>query len=379
MNVRIPGLIVLAALAGAAACKDNPTAAGSGTPAKVISNFQSVNLRGIGATGTVTSEIVDSRLTPLPGTITFSTCDPTIATVAIDPTYQPVPNTSTRAVVTSTSLNKTCIIASASGLKPDTVTAIVLPLTFPGSLSRSTAKIGDTVVINSTTLLKFIPGTTAITVNTAASPPTVLSVTANAITFLAPNIAKADSIHISGVNVTYAGVSLNLGTTTLIHTSADFWGPADTSYATAPDISSILPPDTLTTTHLIAAQPTAANGATQCPEVVQGFGSTGPCAIFKFTLAAPTALSFNTDWDGVDGGNPDIDIYTCSNNNPATCDFEDGGAGATGKKPQATKIFTFPAGTHYFVVELFAACDNSPGCSGNPPTNLIVTIGRTQQ
>jgi hypothetical protein len=47
--------------------------------------------------------------------------------------------------------------------------------------------------------------------------------------------------------------------------------------------------------------------------------------------------------------------------------FEDGGAGATNLKPQATANHKYTAGTHYFVIENYA---------GATSRNLYTTISR---
>src|SRR5215813_810737 len=126
MKARISGLIgVMVALVS---CKSDPTASGTGTPSAVIANFSALTIGGIGTTGTFVAQIVDSRLTPLGGTINVATCDASIATVALDPTYAPVPNTSVRAIVTGISLNRTCVVVTASGLAPDTIAVFIMPV-----------------------------------------------------------------------------------------------------------------------------------------------------------------------------------------------------------------------------------------------------------
>jgi hypothetical protein len=128
MNVRYSGLIVLAALASAAACRSNPTADGSGTPAMVLADFDSVAIDSIGGTGSFTAWVVDSRLTPLVQSVSFAMCGggSAIATVANDGSFAPVPaGTRYRAIITGHAAGATCVVASAAGLKPDTVRIVV--------------------------------------------------------------------------------------------------------------------------------------------------------------------------------------------------------------------------------------------------------------
>ncbi|HEX4560688.1 MAG TPA: hypothetical protein VH113_02555 [Gemmatimonadales bacterium] len=127
MNVRISSVIVIA-LAGAAACKSNPLADGAGAPAQILINFDTVAI-SVGGKAAVQAMVVDSRLTPLPVTITFSVCSGGggIASVAVDGTYHPIPATSAQAIVTGAAVGSTCVQAASSGLKPASAAVVVSP------------------------------------------------------------------------------------------------------------------------------------------------------------------------------------------------------------------------------------------------------------
>jgi hypothetical protein len=126
MNVRISSVIVIAALAGAAACKSNPLADGAGTPVKVLVSYDTLAFDAAGLATAVQAVVVDSRLTPLPASITFSLCGPAgVATVAVDGNYHPVPNTSAQAIVTAVASGETCVQAASSGLSPATIDVTV--------------------------------------------------------------------------------------------------------------------------------------------------------------------------------------------------------------------------------------------------------------
>jgi hypothetical protein len=362
MNARISGLIgVMAALA--VGCKSDPTATGAGTPTAVVANFSSLTM-SLGTSSSFIAQIVDSRLTPLGGAITFTSCDASAVTVATDPTYHPVPNTSTRAVVNGVGLNKVCVIASASGVKPDTVSVTVLPVVFPGAISGPAAPQPGSVVTITTGAATLQFDTAAVTVafGTEFDTAVVLAKSASSVTVAVPAFT-ADSLRIGGMVLTYTGKSIALATPKITPGASLYAGTS--SFATAPDISSLLPASGVTDT-LYPAQPLANNQAV-CPEAYLGFGSAGPCVLLKFTLAAPTTLSFTVNWIG-GATSPDIDIYTCSAATAATaCDFEDGGNGATGSKPQSTGLHAFPAGSHYVVIEDF---------SGGAVANYTFSIAR---
>ena len=370
MNVRKPGLIVLAALAGAAACKDNPTSDGSGNPAAVIANFSTVTLHGVGSQGTVTASIVDSRLTPLGGAISFSTCDASIVTIATDPTYQPVPNTSARAVLNGITLNKSCVVVSASGLKPDTVTVLVMPTYLPATLSSLTPKGGDTLTVTTTN-----PLLTLDTANLGVTFPVgvkgvILSKSTTSFKALIPFSAagKTDSIRVSGVNVTYAGVDNSLATPGVFVQTGDFWA-GDSSFATAPDLGGLIPSVAGDSSIVFFTTTPVANAAI-CGEGPGG-GSSGPCMVFKVTVPAADSVTFSLAWPSGDAGfNPDIDTYFCTSTSAASCFSPGGGAGATVGNPEAITV-KLAAGTYYWVAEYFAACDDSPAskCAGNGVVN----------
>jgi hypothetical protein len=199
----------------------------------------------------------------------------------------------------------------------------------------------------------------------------VLSLTADAATLLAP-FSDGGPLTIDGVVVTYVtDLEVTLPSAGAMHQAGYRWA-GDNSWQTAPDISSILPAPG-TSTQFLSGSPTV-NNVSVCPEfvaVAPPNQSSGPCSIYKFTLSDTATYKFTTDWIGTAGA-PDIDIYACSdsvvsaaafNNN---C-FEDGGAGATNLKPQATANHKYTAGTHYFVIENYA---------GATSRNLYTTISR---
>jgi hypothetical protein len=128
MNARISGLIgVVAVFAGVAACHKDPTAAGAGVATRVVANFDSLAIDSAGATAQFVASVVDQDLTPMTKAVTLAVCGggSGIISVTKDASYQPVPNTSTRAIVTGVSSGTSCVVASSSGVKADTVKVTV--------------------------------------------------------------------------------------------------------------------------------------------------------------------------------------------------------------------------------------------------------------
>lgn len=356
--------VVCAALAsGTWACKGDPTADLRGGPASV-SLVPGLIFLDEGKATSLLVAVRDEQLNTLAADITVMSADPTVATVEIDTTRPVVDGARHSYVVSAAAPGHTKLNVTGGGLS-DTVAVSVLPLAFNGTISTLTPKGGDTVVINSTAVLKFNPATVAITFP-GGQAPTVLAKSANAVTVLVP-FSDVGPLTIDGVVVTYVtGLETTLPSSGVMHQTGDHWAGAN-SWQTAPDITSILP-GAGSTTHFIATSPASSNVAV-CPEGVLGFGSSGPCVMFKFTLPDSTVLNFTTDWIGAAAA-PDIDIYSCADSTVAAfganC-FEDGGGGATGAKPQATGNFKYPPGTHYFVIENYA---------GSTSRNLYTSISR---
>ncbi len=151
MQLRISGLLgVMAALAAAAGCKKDPTADLAGTPTAIQAEFATLGdtlTFTPGNTGTFTAWVIDARFTRLVSDISFGACDATKASVAADASYNPVPATSSRAIVSAVSPGNTCAVVSSGSLKPDTVTILVARLipTLSTTATPSSGTVGVTV------------------------------------------------------------------------------------------------------------------------------------------------------------------------------------------------------------------------------------------
>jgi hypothetical protein len=373
MKPRISGLIGIVALVGGTlvSCKSDPTADGVGTPVAVELDFSHLDL-SVGDSAKVVATIVDNRLTPLEGDVTFSSCDPTSATVTPDNSYNPVPPLSKRATIHAIGPNATCIIASSGSAKPDSTTLTILTTQFAGAFSVTSADPGTILTISSTQTLKFDPATAKVTFAGGEQPP-IVSATADQIQVVTPFTADGP-LTIDGIVVTYVpGLVVSLPTSTsFTQTGTDTYTPADQAWNSAPDISSFIPAAGQSS-WLVTTGPTT-NPANTCPEDRWGFaafGLAGNCILLKFTLAAPATLSFTTDWNG---GSGDVDVVVCSDSTLANFDqtlttftpcADDGLAGATSNKPEVAGGVTYPAGTYWLALQDF---------DGGGVTNVYVKI-----
>ena len=353
MNRRLFGAFgVLAIVAfSVGGCKSDPFSDLDGTPSAVVTNFSYLQLP-IGGSATVNATVLDARAIPLAVPITFTPCTADVTTTP-DTSYHPHPVTSAQVIVTAVSANATCVIVAGGGIE-DTISVAVLPAGFGGAFSSATPKGGDTLTITSTATLKFDTATVAVTFGAAGSG-FLVSKSRDALKVLVP-FGAAGPLTIAGVEVTYvASLIVTLPTTNTVTTTGDFW-VGDDAYGTAPAIN--LPAAAGGRTYMITNFHSTNNLAI-CGEAA--FGSTGPCALYRYTVSDSTDLTFSVDWDSA----ADVDIYSCAGPSGGSC-FEDPGSGATGAKPQS---FTFTAapGTHYFSIENY---------DGVPTTNLRVTITR---
>ena len=373
MNRRLFGAlgVVVVFTLSVGSCKSDPFADVHGAPAALVTNFSYLQVAA-GDSTPLRASVVDATATPLELPVTFTACTADVS-VLTDTSYHAIPNTSTQVLVKGVNPSPTCVVAAGGGFK-DTIKVAVVPSAFLGALSTLTPKGGDTLTINSTTLLKFDTSKVAVTFKGGAA--TTLSKSADAVTVLVP-FGPAGPATIAGVNVTFVtNLVVTVPTKDIITPTGDLWA-GDSAWATAPDWTALIPAAAASTNHAIVAL-TAANNKALCPEFRMGLlkatkASTGPCSIFRFTLAAPTVLRFRVDWVG-GATNPDVDLSVCAdstaaafNSTRAPCNFE-GGAGATAAKPQTTAASkTYAAGTWWFVIENFA---------GVPSANHYVDIIR---
>jgi len=346
----------------ALACAKDPTDS-LRTGASQLSVTPTVAFLDPGSSVSIVVVARDPQLNAVPVTLSATSANPATATVVVD-TARHFPDGATQAfLVTAVNPGQTTLSLTGGGLTT-AATVNVLPPVFDGTLSALTRQGGDTLTITASSVLTFNPATVTVMFGDGAELGTIVSASAGSIKVLTPYFSTPSKLTITGIAF-IPGLELTLETIGSVTQTGDFWA-ADNSWQTAPDITALLPAAGTSTKMISTSGP--ANVAV-CPEGVLGFGSSGPCMMFKFTLADTATYKFTTDWEGTAAA-PDIDIYVCGDstvaNFGASC-FEDGGNGATGAKPQATVNFKYAAGTHYFVIENY---------DGAVSKNLRTTIAR---
>ena len=135
------------------ACAEDPLSNLDGEPAAVIPDV-SLAVLNLEQDRAITASVVDGRLTPMAIPVSFTACDSDID-LAMDEDYDPVPATSTRAIITAQVLDVSCVVVTGAGFT-DTVEVVNLPAEWEtASLSATTLAGGDTLTVFATPLLKF--------------------------------------------------------------------------------------------------------------------------------------------------------------------------------------------------------------------------------
>lgn len=330
----VAGSVLLAGFA--VACRKDPTASGVGAPAEVILDFSALRLSQ-GDSATIEARIVDNRLTPLEGTITFASCDAATATVIPNGSFDPRPPTAAQAVVHALGANATCITASAEGAKPDSVIVTVLPTSFTVNASSTTLNVGDTLTLTAPGALQF---SAAANVDFGGNPGSVISQSATTLVVQVPmpDAAVAGPLTVTGVSVTYVP-----GLTVDLPTASSFTVTNANDPNSLPDPAVQLP------------IPTAGNSAV----LFDGFATGETDNFYSFTLAATTTFTVTLSW----GTAADVDILWCD----AGCNnFVGNFDGASTANPEVSQV-TLPAGTYNLWLNQFAE-------NGEPAHLYTITI-----
>lgn len=324
MNRRLFGAFgVLAVIAfSVGGCKSDPLSDLDGNPAAVVTDFSYLQLP-IGSSISITASVLDARTTPLAIPVTFTACSNAV-TVAPDPSYNPIPATSARAIVTAQTPANSCVIVSGGGVT-DTVAVSTVPVAFDGPFSTTSPVIGDTLTLTSSALLGFDPASADIDFGGGIHGE-ILVRTADSLMVRVPqpDATQPAVVQVEGVVVKYV--------------------PGLIVTMTSPTPLDVVPVgDRETPGAVVITIP--ANGA---PDLVfwDGFKTGEPTDYFyQYTLAAPDTLTFTVDWTG----GADLDLVNLRSNFTVI-----GGFGAAGAAhPETYTVIFTAAGTYHLLVEQF--------------------------
>jgi len=375
-RLAIRKIVAGTAVLAAAACAGDPTESLRTGP----SNFSLRPDQMFVDSGTTRGfEVIvrDAQLNPVAASVTLTSTNPNIFTVGPDTAAPSGDGARYNFVVTARAPGEARLVVTSSGIA-DTATITVLLPALPLTISDTVPRAGQTITVRASPTHKFTAATEVLFGGDDSIPGLRHRVTADSVVVVAPFGSSAGVLTITNVNVLYhAGLVQDLPTTRRVRVTGDLWPAGDTSYATAPNLFTVLPlPAVGDSVHTITNL--GPNNFTHCAEYGPAGPpnfSTGPCVIYKFTVAGPDSLNLllRVDWDN----DADIDVYACDGTGFAGC-FESGGTAASGRKPEYLQnplvggvrtptAFKYPPGDHYFVLELF---------DGDKPDNMYVTIYR---
>ncbi|MDP3911697.1 MAG: hypothetical protein Q8Q14_15030 [Gemmatimonadales bacterium] len=324
MNRRLFGALgAIAVLTMAGGCAGDPLSDFDGNPAAIVKNFTYLQLAE-GTSIAVTASVVDGRATPLVDPVTFTACTSAI-TVVPDPDYDPVPATSSGAIVTAVTPDASCVVVQGGGLD-DTIDVAVLPVGFTGAASTTTPQVGELFTLSSTALLKFDPASSNVDFGGGILGE-VVSRTADELTVRVPqpDATQPATITVTDVDVTYVpGLRVDLATVAAF----DVENPHDPNDGPNPAVAIAIPATTADTTVLY-----------------DGFKTGEADNFYSITLSGSTTFTVTLGWPT--GADLDI-LYT--NSAGACCVGNFDGAGAS--NPEQSQV-TLAAGTYYLWINNF--------------------------
>lgn len=336
------GVVAMAA----SACFSDPTSDLRNGPSRLNLSRRFV-VQNVGDTDQVNVSVLDDQGNALSfEAVSYAPVDPTVATMADlpDSTLRTFPgNTLFKTILIGLGAGTTKIAITAGGVT-DSLTVLVFPVAFTGTITPASGNMGDTITVTAPAGITF--DTTVANVTLNGGPVLRTGRTTTTIKFLAPDV--------TGGTITVTG-GLLLGQYAL---------PALTSTATLtvanqanePANDNMLAPGTLAAT-------------TSFQTLFGSLSSSDANDFFRIDLAAPGIIEAFLDFTGTgagNAGNPDIDVYVVRDVNgngiinAADICNEFGGTfleadctGATSANPEHEITKTLPAGTYYINVELF--------------------------
>jgi hypothetical protein len=334
----------LLAAAAAAGGFDDPTSDLRGGPAALRMSASRIFI-GPAETFVVSATIVDGQGNPVPGRVSFSSVDASVATVA-DLLEDTLPGLlSSSGEITGVAAGATYVRATGEGVT-DSAWVVVVPAQFLGGVNPTTGSVGDVITLTAPAALSFDPATAAVFVNGAQS--FVTSATSSQLQFVSPP-SSGGTVSIDGLVLINQIALPRLDASTAI----DIADPSEPGND-GPGGGQTIP---LPTT--VGASVTV-YGAIEDGVDVDDF--------FTITTTTGDSLEIVIDWPVLDP-NIDIDAYLLDATGSGFCVL-DGCSAATGSDPEVISVRLAPSTTYELYMNLFDA-------AGQPtPSPYRITITR---
>jgi hypothetical protein len=327
MNRRLFGTFgVIAALVASTVtgCKKDPLSDLDGNAAAVVTDFTSIQLAP-GTSDTITARIVDGRFTPLAVPITFTACTSDL-TVAPDPSYNPVPATSARVIITAVTANASCVVVSGGGIS-DSIAVAILPATFNGTASTATPLVGQPFSLYASTLLGFNPASANINFGGGVRGEIIRRV-GDTLTVRVPqpDAAQPAPLTVENVAVKYVpGLTVTLPTATQFTVTNPFG-----AHTSGGPNGITIPADADSLVFYDGFQ----SGANGTSVFIDYF--------YPFTIASTDTITFEVSWNSA----ADLDFAIC---NGVFSGCTGGFGGATGANPERITVIFAPGNYNLFI------------------------------
>jgi hypothetical protein len=306
-------------------CKSDPLSDVDGSPAVVVTDFSYLQMP-IGSTNSITASVLDARTNALAVPITFTACTGDV-TVVPDPDYNPVPNTSARAIVTANTPNPSCVRVEGGGLE-DTVQVAVLPEAFNGTASSATPMVGQSFSLYASSLLGFDVDSANIDFGDGIVGEIIRRVGDT----LTVRVPQPDAMPTAPLSVLGIAVKYVPGLTVDLPTATNFTVTPFFARASGGAAAFVVPADGDST------------------EIHDGFATDGTDYWYPFTVASTDTLVFTLSWDG----DADLDMAAC---NGVFSGCTGGFGAATGANPETFTVI-FAAGNYNILIEQFDTHDD---------------------
>ena len=311
------------ALAGLAACFDDPTSSLRAGPARLQLSASQIFVAPQESI-VVSGAVLDAQGNTLPGVVSFSSGDASVATAGDLPALAMPGDMQSSGFVKGVAVGGGAVYVHAtSGAITDSIWVIVVPPVFPGAITPSPATVGATITASSTSLVTFDPANVSVTID-GGFPVFMVSASASQVQFIAP---VGSSVNISGLLLLG---NIDAGTLSAPLSITDPNEPANDAPATAPAIT--LP---------------AAVG-----DSVVAYGSidgTDVDDFFAITTTTGDSLEISVEWpdDVVDN-----DMYVLNSAGGGFCVL-DGCAAAGSSDPEVAKVRLAAATSYRIYINFF--------------------------
>lgn len=317
-------LVTILAVVSLAACFDDPTSSGRNGPSRLrLSNSRLFVEPGDSVI--VSGTVLDDQGNPVPGTVSFTSVDPVVATAGDLPETVIPGALESSGFVKGLVAGATYVRVTHGGLT-DSLYVVVVPPTFTGTLSPANPTVADTVTITAGGAVLFVPAN--VTVTMGGAPMQVVSATATTVRFM-PVFTADGEVLVGGLQLVGLIDLPPLLATTLVNVQD-------------PEPDNESPGAGLVIASPAAVGDTVYSFGAVTGNATNGVGGDDVDDFFSFTPAVSMGVRVEVEWLDED---VDVDAYILNGAGGGFCVL-DGCSGGTSANPEVMNA-TLTGGTLY--------------------------------